>query len=249
MRILLLAILFFAFSPQKVFAFDHTHAAFQAVLDKHVKDGLVNYKAIKAAPEGLKTYLQSTAKVTKEEFQKWSETQQVAFLINLYNAETIELVIDHYPVVSIKDIGGFLGNPWKKEVVELFGEKTTLDVIEHEMLRKDYKRPEIHFAIVCASIGCPPLHEKVYLAEKLDKQLDERTRTFMADEDKNRVDNVRKRIVISPIFRWFSEDFEKKSGTTLRYVLLYMPKEKIKKVDRFWAIRYTEYDWSLNEQK
>lgn len=105
-------------------------------------------------------------------FQKWTRGQQMAFYINLYNAATLKLVIDHYPVKSIKDIGNVLKGPWKQEVVRVFGKVKTLDYVENDVLRAKYKDPQVHFAVNCASIACPSLRAGAFQGAKLNKQLD-----------------------------------------------------------------------------
>src|SRR5687768_3343772 len=150
--------------------FDHSHAVFDKVLKAHVKDGLVNYTALKANPTDLNKYLDQLAAVSQSDFKKWNEKQQLAFLINLYNAATLRLIIDHYPTTSIRKIGSLLKGPWKQPVVRWQGKTTDLDTIEHKILRRQYKEPRIHFALVCAALGCPTLRNEPYLPTKLDEQ-------------------------------------------------------------------------------
>src|ERR1051326_887668 len=203
--------------------FDHSHALFDKVLKAHVKDALVNYPALKASPKDLNAYLDQLAGVSEADFQKWTEKQQLAFLINLYNAATLRLITDNYPIASIKKIGGLLSGPWKQEVVRLFGQITTLDHLEHQVLRKKYTEPRVHFAIVCAAHGCPPLRSEAYVAEQLDAQLDDQGRKFLGTAAKNSVDARARTLYLSPIFKWFSEDFEKKSGTVQKFVAPFFP--------------------------
>lgn len=136
--------------------FDQTHALLTGLLDRQVKDGRVNYAALKEEPAALHTYLDQVAAVPELEFKRWSEADRLALLINLYNAATLKLIVDHYPVKSIKDIGGLLRSPWKQKVVRLFGQVITLDHLEHEIIRKEYPDARAHFALVCAARGCPP---------------------------------------------------------------------------------------------
>ena len=149
----------------------------------HVRENRVDYQAIKSQPEALKAYLESLAKVSEAEFNQWSENEQLSYLINLYNAATIQLIVDHFPVKSIKSIGGIRG-PWKLEVVEFFGKKINLGDLEHEVIRKRYKEPRIHFALVCAALGCPPLRGEAYVADQLDGQLDDQAKLFLAEGQK-----------------------------------------------------------------
>lgn len=228
-------------------AFDHTHAAWDKVLKQRVKEGLVDYAALKANPDELGAYLESLAKVGKSEFLAWSEPQRLAFLFNLYNAATVKLIVDHYPVSSIKKIGGVFSSPWKQKRVPLFGTLRSLDDLEHDMLRVDYHEPRLHFAIVCAAKGCPALRSEAYMAERLNEQLEEQARAFMRNTSKNRIDQAKGLVYLSPIFDWFHKDFESKPGGVLAFVRPYFPSGEVLAKGE-WSIKYTDYDWSLNEQ-
>lgn len=224
------------------FAFDHSHALFAAVLRQHVTNGLVNYRALKQNPRELNAYLGEANKVKESAFKQWRREQQLAFLLNLYNASVLKLIIDDYPLKSIKKIGGWFNRPWDVEVVPLFGNRANLGYLEHELIRK-YREPRIHFALVCGALGCPELRPEPYLQEKLDAQLSDQGRKFMRDQTKNRVDAESKTLYLSPIFRWFAEDFTKYSGSVVRFVQAYRPDMP----NAAWKIRYTDYDWSLND--
>ncbi len=226
--------------------FDQSHSPFDAVLKRYVKNARVDYAALKAHPQDLDRYLNQVAAVTKAEFKKWSEAEQVAFLSNAYNAYTLRLIIDHYPLKSIKAIGGFLSGPWDQPIVHLFGETTTLNAVEHKILRKDYSEPRIHFALVCAAKGCPPLRSEAYLADRLNEQLDDQAKQFLATPNKNRVEAGERVVYLSPIFKWYGGDFEKKSGSVLA-ALQPCWTGKATATDGF-KIRYTDYDWTLNDQ-
>lgn len=228
--------------------FDHSHAEFAIVLDAVVSDeGLVDYASLKADPSMLDKYLDRLAGVSETRFNEWREPQRIAFLINLYNAATLRLIINHYPVKSIKDIGGFLNGPWDQPVMRLFGETMDLNTVEHKILRKDYAEPRIHFALVCAAKGCPPLRGEPYVASRLDEQLDDQAKQFLANAQKNRVAAGTRTVYLSPLFNWYGEDFEKKSGSVLAFLKSYWPGNPPAGYEQF-RIRYTDYDWSLNEQ-
>jgi hypothetical protein len=238
-----------AWSAADAADFDPSRAPFDSVLKSHVKDARVNYTALKARPQELDRFLDQVAAVGESEFKRWTEKQQIAFLINAYNAYTLRLILDHYPVKSIKDIGTLFKGPWDQPVVHLFGRTLTLNTVEHKMLRTDYNEPRIHFALVCAANGCPPLRGEAYVADRLDKQLKDQARQFLADAQKNRVDARGRTVYLSPIFKWYGEDFEKKSGGVLQFLKPYWPENEGATVatDDF-KIRYTDYDWSLNAQ-
>lgn len=230
--------------------FDHAYVIYSRVLSAHVRDGRVDYAALKANPKQLDEALAQMAAVKKDEFTQWSQSQQVAFLINLYNASTLRLVAEHYPVKSIKNIGGLFRSPFRLLSVRLFGERKSLDHVEHELLRANYREPRVHFALVCAARSCPPLRSEAYVAARLDNQLDEQGRAFLAKRESNRFDDKMGVLFLSPIFKWFSEDFEEHSGTVVKFAASFFPAdtrgrlESLKSLD----IRYTDYDWSLNSQ-
>lgn len=226
--------------------FDQTHALFTGVLTNYVKDARANYAVLKAHPQDLNRYLDQVAAVNKGEFKKWSEPQQIAFLSNAYNAYTLRLIISNYPLKSIKDIGSIFSGPWDQPIVKLFGETITLNTLEHKILRVDYAEPRLHFALVCAAKGCPPLRNEAYVGARLEEQLADQAKQFLAQSTKNRIAASERVVYLSPIFRWYGGDFEKKSGSVLAALKPYWP-GKATATDVF-KIRYTDYDWSLNEQ-
>ena len=228
--------------------FDQTHALFTGVLTNFVKDALVNYTALKAHPQDLNRYLDQIDAVSKTEFKKWSEPQQIAFLSNAYNAYTLRLIIDHYPLKSIKDIGSIFSGPWDQPVVKLFGETIDLKTVEHKILRKEYAEPRVHFVLVCAARGCPPLRREAYVGARLEEQLVDQAKQFLATREKNRVEASERTVYLSPIFKWYGSDFEKKSGSVLGALKPYWPSKSGAAVYEDFKIRYTDYDWSLNEQ-
>ncbi len=223
--------------------FDRSQQLYADVLSRHVKDGLVDYSSLKSNPGGLNKYLGQTALVSRKEFDSWTRDEQLAFLINLYNARTIRLIIDNYPVKSIRDIGSGAKGPWEEPIVPLFGEIITLNTLENSMIRKNYNDPRIHFALVCAAKGCPPLLGEPYTAENLNNQLEAQTQKFLADSAKNSIDLKNKIIRLSPIFNWYMSDFSRTAGSVQNFIKLYylnIPIEEFK-------IEYTDYDWSLND--
>ena len=230
--------------------FDHSHALLGKVLDAFVQDGTVDYARLKRNPTNLKAYLDQLASISRDRFKEWSEPEQIAFLSNLYNAATLELIIDHYPVKSIRKIGTPWKGPWKQEVVRLFGETVTLDHLEHDLLRKDYKEPRVHFVLVCAARSCPPLREEPYIPARLDEQLEDQGRRFMNTPSKNRVDPEKRTAYLSQIFKWFDRDFEEHSGSVLAFVRPYFPKDISGQLeDGTFDVQYLDYDWSLNDRK
>lgn len=228
--------------------FDQTHTLFTGVLTNFVKDTRVNYAALKAHPQDLNRYLDQVAAVSKAEFKKWSEPQQIAFLSNAYNAYTLRLIIDHYPLKSIKDIGSVFSGPWDQPIVKLFGETITLNTLEHKILRVDYAEPRLHFVLVCAAKGCPPLRSEAYVGARLEEQLVDQAKTFLAETSKNRIAVSERVVYLSPIFKWYGSDFEKKSGSVLTALKPYWPGKSGTLTHDDFKVRYTDYDWSLNAQ-
>lgn len=245
----LITIFFFIIFNQTAMAFEHHHGLWQEILDKHVvlkgNQTLVDYKGLKASPAKLDQYLTQLSAVKMSEYEKFSEKQKLSFLINAYNAFTFKHILNHYPLKSIKKIGGLFSNPWKMKFFTLLDEKRHLDWIEHEKIRVDFKEPRIHFAVNCASIGCPPLLKEAFVAEKLDSQFDRAAKLFLTDKTKNRTEN--NRLYLSKIFKWYGEDFEKHGNGVVDYVapLMGLSKAKAKEM----STSYTDYDWNLNEWK
>ena len=250
MKILVWVGLWLAFPAM---AFDHAHKDWNAWLKKYaVVEGpitKVNYAAAKAKPGDLEPYLKSLSAVSRDEFRGWSENQRLAFLLNAYNAFTVKLITDNYPVKSIKDLGGTFSSPWKKKFFKLFGEDKHLDNIEHDMIRKDFNEPRIHFAVVCASKGCPALPGEAITAERLDKQLQFAAESFLADKERNRYDAAANRLYLSKIFDWYGADFKKKFGSAQGFVAPIMAKgdKALEEKIRSAKVDYLDYDWTLNE--
>jgi hypothetical protein len=219
--------------------FDQTHAAFNHVLKTHVVDGQVDYEVMKADPQPLAAYLMEAGMVKEPEFNTWNQSEQLSFLINLYNAATLQLILDHYPVKSIKKIGSLFKGPWDQPSVSLFGNTITLNDLEHGIIRKRYNEPRIHMALVCAAQSCPPLRSEVYTADQLDIQLDDQSRIYLASPDGLVIDRAAGVVRISSIFKWYGDDFSSVEGFIEKH-----SGESIKGL----KIRYLNYDWSLNER-
>lgn len=243
----LAALLLLLVLREGVHAFDHTHARLAKVLSAQVTNGTVDYAALKSSPAELRSYLDEVAAVKEDEFKRWAQPQQVAFLLNLYNAATLQLVADNYPVTSIKKIGGIFGSPWKQEVVRLWSRTITLADLEHGLLRARYTEPRIHFALVCAAKSCPPLRAEPYLPDKLDAQLADQAKRFFAQPEKNRLEVATETLWLSPIFKWFGDDFTKDGRTVPEFAASFFGEADAKslRVGNF-KVKFTDYDWSLN---
>lgn len=232
--------------------FDHSHSEFDLILKKYVVNGFVKYKDLSKDRVALTQYLKSLSSLTANEYKDFNNAQKMAFLINAYNAFTIELILNNYPIKSIGDIGGPIrlvnlarGAPWKNYKFPLLGADRTLDWIEHSKLRIDFNDPRIHFAINCASIGCPALRKESYKAKNLDAQLQDSMLSFLNDKTKNSYNKEKGILTLSKIFDWFKSDFEKKSGTVIQFVQIGFQDTIPSDVD----IEYSSYDWNLNETK
>ncbi|WP_237046272.1 DUF547 domain-containing protein [Aquipseudomonas alcaligenes] len=240
--------------------FDQTHEAWSALLASHVAwdaggfASAVDYPGFKQDQAELDRYLGALSAVSRAQYASWSKPQQLAFLINSYNAFTVKLIIDNYPLQSIKDIGGLLSNPWKKQFIPLLGQTMSLDQIEHGMIREPavFDEPRIHFAVNCASIGCPALRPEAFIAERLDVQLEDSQRRFLSDHRRNRFNPEQQRFEVSMIFDWYGDDFIKRSGSLQGYLQAHIrwlsAGAEVAPTEPEPDIEFLDYDWSLNEQ-
>jgi hypothetical protein len=212
------------------------------LLAKYVKDGVVDYKGFKSEEQKLDQYLDILDNTNPDEL---SRNEQYSLYINAYNAYTIKLILENYPVKSIKDIGSLLKSPWKIKFAKVGGNVYTLDEIEHNILRPQFKDPRVHFAINCAAKSCPPLIPVPYRGEILDQQLDENTISFLNDPESNYLEDDK--LYVTRIFKWFGGDFNK---DPLSFVLKYAQgdlKERLLAQRDQIKVKYLDYDWSLNE--
>jgi hypothetical protein len=252
-----------------IFAWGHAQAQVDAatakwdgLLKSHVvklRNGQatqVNYAAMAGQREVLKDYLETTSAVTRANFDAWPKADQLAFLINVYNARTVDLILTAYPkLVSIKDLGSVFQSPWKKKGAPLLGEPRSLDDIEHGLIRGSgrYNDPRIHFAVNCASIGCPALKAEAYVGKQLDAQLEEATAAFLSDRTRNRLEQ--NTLKVSSIFKWYREDFEKgwrNTSSLEQFLALYATALGLdaEASARLRAgnikLEFLDYDWRLN---
>ncbi len=221
-------------------AFDH--GAYSALLVKHVTDGTVDYKALGKDRAALDAYLERIADLPPSALERMPENEKLALYINAYNAYTLKAILDNYPVKSIKKIRGV----WDRLQFKLAGQDLTLGHIEHEILRKQFADPRVHFTLVCASIGCPKLRAEAYTGEAISRMLEEETQGFITDRTRVRLDRDRKTLYLSSIFKWFEKDF----GDVEAFVARYLPRDDVRfiRLERV-RIRYLRYDWSLNDRQ
>ena len=250
MRLLLVLCCF----PLSAAAFDHAHVAWSALLRKHVvvidggKASQVRYDGMARDRRLLKSYLEGLSAVRQEEFERWARAEQMAFLINAYNAFTVDKILTRYPDIgSIWDFGRIFGHPFKDRFFALLGRRSSLDYVEHEVLRKRYAEPRIHYAVNCAAVGCPMLREEAYLPARLEEQLEEQARRFLSDRARNRLRGGR--LEVSKIFDWFKEDFAEREVYFARYAALLAdrPDERQLIMSGKAVVTFLDYDWSLND--
>ena len=245
-------------------AFDHRHAAWDALLNQHVvlinngNASQVNYAGFQADRAALNRYLDSLSAVGEADYRRWSKPQQLAFLINAYNAYTVDLILTRYPdLKSIKNLGSVWQSPWKKTFFTLLGQERSLDDVEHGLIRAPgaFDEPRIHAVVNCASIGCPLLRAEAFTADKLDAQLEDGMRRFLSDRSRNRFDAASNTLWVSKIFDWYQVDFEKGQqgftsldATFARYAdaLGDTPQARAAIRKGGLNLRYLDYDWALN---
>ena len=247
-----------------VAALDQTHSGFDVLLKKHVSwnalgtASSVNYKGFAADRPALKAVLEQYAAVSKAEYDAMKRDEKLAYLVNVYNANTIELILTKYPdLKSIKDIGGVFGKPWTVKFVQLFGQSQHLDHVEHELIRAPgaFDEPRVHFVVNCASVGCPALRPEAITAQKLDAQLEDGTKRFLRDKTRNRFNAQSGKLEVSKIFDWFKVDWTRGTkGITSREVFFAKyadlladdaPGQALVKEGKA-GIGHLDYDWSLN---
>jgi hypothetical protein len=211
-------------------------------------NGLVAYAAWKQKDEAtLEAYLAGIGTVDPDRLSDAPE--RLAFWINVYNALTIKGILHFYPTKSIRDHVSVLGyNIWKDFRITIDSRSYSLDDIEHRILRK-MDEPRIHFAIVCASIGCPRLLNEAYTGNRLEEQLVRNTRAFFADPNKFRIDRTKRTVWMSTILDWYREDFGKNQQDRLMFIKPYISNDKDRDFldERELKVKYFDYDWNLND--
>lgn len=248
------------------------YSDYAAVLKSYVDDvGMVNYKKLKTNSEKLEAFVTSMRQLNPNSYKKWGDEEKISFWLNAYNALTLKVIVDNYPIKhsffksmyypknSIRQIPGV----WDKITFNVMGKDLTLKHIEHEILRKKFDEPRIHVAMVCAAIGCPPLRNEPYIGKRLSEQLNDQCKKFIGNPEKVKLDHEKKKVYLSPIFKWFADDFvnkyasekniakhKKKTSAALNFIATYL-----NEADRDYILRgrfevkYLKYDWLLNEQK
>lgn len=249
---------------------EFSHALYDQVLKEYVVDGRVDYARLKGNRSGLDRYVASLAELKPRIYEAWDGPTKIAFWINAYNAITLKVVLNRYPIRRSLSPGGLvfpadsirqIPGAWDRITHPVMGRPMTLDEIEHGVLRKEFQEPRIHAALVCAAKGCPPLRSEAYEGERLEGQLEDQARRFLSDPAKLRIDRRERVVRLSPIFQWFGQDFlkvhEPPGGFTghadvERAVLVFVSRH-VKSDDQSflkagnYRVVYSGYDWSLNE--
>lgn len=232
------------FTTYHVFA-DVSHEKWDQLLKKYVTaQGVVNYEGFLKEKKQVDAYLEYLNKNPPQ--ANWANNEKLAFWINTYNAATIKLIIDNYPVQSIQDLQPtfkipFIHDVWHKEFFQIGNEDRSLDEVEHGILREEFDEPRIHFAVNCASISCPKLRNEAYVANKLDEQLNAQARYFVNTDRYNQISA--NQIKVSRIFKWFSGDFTQ-NGSLIDFLNKYSDI----KINKEAEIDYLEYNWNLNNK-
>ncbi len=230
------------------------HSALGAVVSRYVNArGLVDYAGVKR-DRALDPYIAQLATAQPDALP---EREQIAFWINAYNAGAMKLVADRYPVRSILRITpsgfpiivpGTSQTPFRVRFLNVAGQRRTLDEIEHQILRRRFREPRIHAALVCAAVSCPPLRREVFTGARLDAQLDDQMRTWLTDRSKNRIPDGTGMVRLSQIFNWFKEDFGGSNATVQQYLARYFTGDVAATLARGgYRVDHVSYDWGLND--
>ncbi len=244
---------------------------FSKVLARFVdQDGLVDYRELKAAPADLEDFIRILKSLEAQTYESFSDQEKLAFWINAYNALTLKVIIDHYPIRSspfkslrypknsIRQISG----AWERITFPVMGEPLSLNQIEHGILRKEFEEPRVHMALVCAARGCPPLRREPFAGSTIETQLDDQVRIFLSDPRKFFIEKNKHKVYLSSIFKWYGKDFlsryspqtgfeghSPEEKAVLHFISLHISeKQRNLLMQSVYKIKYMKYDWTLNER-
>lgn len=238
--------------------FDHNFNRYGDLLAKHDKNGLVDYKTLAKNRTILQDIADEFGEVSRKQLDSFSDPQKIAFWINAYNFFTIQAIVDHFPVSSIKKIDGV----WDRLKFSVAGKNLTLNNIEHDILRKQFNEPRIHVALVCASISCPELWNRPFVGDSLDTYLTRRSQAFANDSSRNEIDPSRSSVKLSKILDWYGDDFislygdeanfsylSKKEAATVNFIFQHLSEDTRSALsDKELSVNWLDYDWNLNIQ-
>ncbi|MBM3600370.1 MAG: DUF547 domain-containing protein [Alphaproteobacteria bacterium] len=214
-------------------------------------DGSTRFAYSKVSASDKQAIAGYVERLASSEVSQLNRNQQKAYWINLYNALTVKVILDHYPVKSIRDIrispGLFASGPWGKKLIRIEGEELSLDDIEHRILRPIWQDARVHYAVNCASIGCPDLAPRAYRAETMETMLDDAARAFVNHPRGARIDGAR--LTVSSIYDWFADDFGGSPAGVLAHLKKYAATDLAQALAQRSRIDGDAYDWTLNEAK
>lgn len=222
------------------------HAIFDRLLRKHVdKDGWVDYEGFQADAASLDGYI---ASLQSAPFVDLDRDEKLAFLLNAYNAFTLRLILDHYPIKSIKDIPS--AKRWDAKRWQFGGMTLSLNQIEHEQIRPKFSEPRVHFALVCAAIGCPKLRNEAYQATRIEAQLEDQTRYVHTHDRWFRYQSGSDEVHLTKLYNWYGSDFKQVAGSAMAFAARYsVPLQKAMDQNQKPKIKWLDYDWTLNDKK
>ncbi|HAA91648.1 MAG: DUF547 domain-containing protein [Rhodospirillaceae bacterium] len=228
------------------------HDAWKQFLAKYLrvqKDGANRLRYRDVSRKDRESLVNYIGHLSAQPISRTNRAQQMAFWINLYNALTVKVTLDHYPVKSIRDIdispGLFADGPWGKQLIKVEGVALSLNDIEHRILRPIWKDPRIHYAVNCASIGCPDLQPRPFSASSLDTDLNAAARAYI--NDKRGVTIKDGAVSVSKIYDWFIEDFGDSADAVLAHIIRYARPSLKTRLEKIATISDAHYDWSLND--
>ena len=223
------------------------HALFDEVLQARVNaEGQVDYAGLKASPEKLETYLDRLASA---DLAALSYYEQLAFWLNAYNALVIKGVVDRYPTTSVRSVKPFGGFFYRLKF-QVAGKPYTLNEIEHDVIRAEFVDARVHFALVCASAGCPTLENRAFFADTLEERLETATFNFVANSEKVRLEHSERRLYLSKIFKWYAADFTEGYAGVTDFLADYLPTDDAEFLETEEVeLHYLDYDWTLNDQR
>ncbi|QDV23389.1 DUF547 domain-containing protein [Aureliella helgolandensis] len=219
------------------------HSVLDRLLSEFVDDaGWVDYESLKDRQGELQTYIETLADAP---FDDLGRNEKLALLINGYNAFTLELILEHYPVDSIQDIP--TAQRWDDARWKLGGKLLSLSQIEHEQIRPKFKEPRVHFALVCAAIGCPPLRREAYVGSQLEEQLQSQTQYMHQHQTWFQLEPSASAVKLTQLYSWYGNDFEQSAGSVLKFVATCsVPLKREMDSGKNLGIDWLEYDWTLN---
>jgi len=246
------------------------HALYDQILKEYVVDGHVDYARLKENRSDLDQYIALLAGLEPHVYAIWNTPAKIAFWVNAYNAITLKVILDHYPIQRVFSPATFvfpansirqIPGAWDRITHSVMGRPMTLDEMEHRVLRKEFQEPRIHMALVCAAKGCPPLRSEAYEGERLEGQWEDQARRFLSDPARFRLDQRERVVRLSSIFQWFGQDFLNAYGapegftghTDIERAVLAFVSRYLKSEDQTflkagnYRVVYVGYDWNLNE--